>query len=88
MRFNIVMAVWLIVLAVLLLWGLIRSLRAQEPPLPQQPLVIRHTNLVTNVVISITTTIQEVQGIKVDNRFIPLRTNLLFRSATNVWSTP
>lgn len=65
------------------------SLAQQPPPLPeQQPFLIRHTNLCTNVVVSVTTTITEVQGFKVDHQFYPQRTNLLFRTSTNIWSTP
>lgn len=61
-----------------------------DPPVPeqQQPFMVRHTNLVTNVTVSVTTTISEVQGFKVDSQFFPLRTNLMFKTVTNIWSSP
>jgi hypothetical protein len=69
---------------------LIVATPAQEPPSvpPQQPFVIRDTNYVTNVVVSVTTTINEIQGVRVDGRFIPLRTNLMFKTTTNLWTMP
>lgn len=66
------------------------AMNGQAPPVPvpeQQPLVIRHTNLITNVTVSVTTTISEVTGIRVDGQFIPRRTNLLFKTSTNLWSS-
>lgn len=79
-----VVVVALCVLALVWLYA-----HGQVPPLPaQQPLVIRHTNLATNVIVSVTTIISEIPGVLVDGRFVALRTNLMFRTSSNVWASP
>lgn len=82
-RFSCVL---LIVAFALLIWVCISF--GQDPPFPQQMLVIRETNLVTNVTVTVHTTVYEVRGIRIEGQWIaiPRGTSVMFRFESNVWS--
>lgn len=72
------------------LLALVAGLVFGQPQLPQpqlQPQVstIRETHIITNVDIVLMTTVREIQGVRIDSQFIPLRTNLMFRDSTNLY---
>lgn len=58
----------------------------QPVPPEQTPSFMRWTKYTTNVTIVFVTTISEVQGVRVDSQFLALRTNLMFKTASNLWS--
>jgi len=51
----------------------------------QQVSMIRESRVITNVAVVLTTTIREVEGVRIDSQFLPLRTNLMFKLTTNLY---
>lgn len=79
------MRAWVFMLSSVWICAVIYFVSAQEPPMPKQPSVMTDTLIITNIIVTVTTTTYERRGVRFEGVFMPAKTNLLFQTRSNVY---